>query len=153
MYLLTWSGLPVVADAVDYVMRYFWILWNGEHIVAWARNWVSDKKHSMSLSLKKWYCLLANKPSPVPAVTVLSVKIPGHGYNSTPKPQGLPKPLPVGDQDSTHAKTLTLKSRRHTSERKHITCTPGNTLLRTAHEILQKKSLLKKTFEHLLISL
>lgn len=122
-------------------MRYFGILWNGEHIVTGDRPGVSDKKHSVSLSQKNRFCLLAKKGPPVPAITVLSVKIPGHGYKSTPKQQGLSKPLPVGDQDSTHAKTLTLRSRGHTSQRKHITCTPGNTFLRTVREIFAKKSL------------
>lgn len=136
---LTWSRLPVVADAIDYVMRYFGILWNGKYIVAGARNWVSDKKHSMSLSLQKWNCLLTNKPSPVPAVTVFGVKIPGHGYNSTPKPQGLPKPLPVGDQIQLMQK-LWLSSQDDALQGENtLPALLKNTLLNTVCEIFHKK--------------
>lgn len=48
---LTWAGLSVVADAVDYVMGDFGILWNGQHVVAGAGYRVSHQKHPVPLSL------------------------------------------------------------------------------------------------------
>lgn len=117
---LTWTGLSVVADAVNYVMRDFGVLRHREHVVAGAGDGVPDQKHAVPLPLQQRHSLLPAQPTPVPAATVLRVKISGHDNHSKAEaspglpfsPSRYPQAKP-----STHTKTLAprarLVNRRH----------------------------------------
>lgn len=78
---LTWAGLPVVADAVDDIMRDFGVLRHREHVVAGAGDGVPDEEHAVPLPLQQRHSLLPAQASPEPAAAVLRVKISGHGQH------------------------------------------------------------------------
>lgn len=111
---LTWTGLSVVADAVNYIMRDFGVLWYREHVVPGAGDGVPDKKHAVPLPLQQRHSLLPAQPTPVPAATVLRVKISGHDNHSKAEaspglpfsPSRYPQAKP-----STHTKTLAPRAR------------------------------------------
>lgn len=133
---LTWTGLSVVADAVNYVMRDFGVLRHRQHVVARAGDGVPDQKHAVPLPLQQRHSLLPAQPTPVPAAAVLRVKISGHDNHSKAEASpGLPF-SPSRDphaKPSTHTKTLAprarLVNRRHpqlvvwASTRRHRTTT------------------------------
>lgn len=117
---LTWTRLSVVADAVNYVMGDFRVLWNRQHVVTGAGDGVPDQKHAVPLPLQQRHSLLPGQPTPVPTATVLRVKISGHDNHF--KAEALPG-LPFSPsrdpaaKPSTHTKTLAprarLVNRRH----------------------------------------
>lgn len=79
---LTSTGLSVVVDAVNYVMRDFGVLRHRQHVVTGAGDGLPDKKHAVPLPLQQRDSLLPAQPTPEPAATVLRVKISGHDNHS-----------------------------------------------------------------------
>lgn len=75
----TWAGLPVVADAVDNVVGHSGVLRHRQHIVPRAGDRVPHQEDTVPLPLKEGNRVLAAQSAPVPAASVLGVKITGHG--------------------------------------------------------------------------
>lgn len=100
---VTCARQPVVADAVDDVVRHFRVLRHRQNVVAGDGGGVPHQEHAMSLALEERHGFLAVQLPPVPAIAVSGIKITSHGRDEIPfEARGLsPSPLPIRDSYKT----------------------------------------------------
>lgn len=90
---VTCARLPVVADAVDDVVRHFRVLRHRQNVVTGDGGGVPHQEHAVSLALEEWHGFLAVQLPPVPAIAVCGIKIASHGRDENPLRGSRPFPF------------------------------------------------------------